>query len=295
MAVAEVPGDAGQRALVGAGDFQQPLGRGLDGDDAAVLEPNAVAGAQHGRLGEIEQERQAAAASRGRCGGACAGRSRDARRRPACRAICRPARSWWLSASVSHHSCQSGNADWRPTCSHVPRSAIARPRGGPCQVRTVKGASRSIPADVDVIAAAEYVPSTLLVSDLLPSTCDAPRTAVMRTTVDGLVMPSSLRDTSTGRHAMFDSVSDARRSSVCRHQLRVASLGCEMQDVRARGNDAFAVLDEFQSRCRGPAVQDGHLMPGSGGLPELMNRPWYPHKGHSPGSPPRAALSALRR
>ena len=42
-----------------AGDLQQPLRRRLDGDDAPILEPDAVAGAQHRRLGEVEQERRA--------------------------------------------------------------------------------------------------------------------------------------------------------------------------------------------------------------------------------------------
>ena len=51
MPVAEVPGDARQRALVGTGDFQQPLRCCLDAHDAAVFEANAVAGTQHGRLG----------------------------------------------------------------------------------------------------------------------------------------------------------------------------------------------------------------------------------------------------
>ena len=60
VAVAEVPGDAGERAAVAAGDLQQPLGGGLDGDHAAILEPDGVARAQHRRLGEIEQELEAA-------------------------------------------------------------------------------------------------------------------------------------------------------------------------------------------------------------------------------------------
>ena len=60
VAVAEVPGDAGERPLVAAGDLQQPLGRRLDGDDAAVLQAEAVAGGEHRGLGEVEQEAEAA-------------------------------------------------------------------------------------------------------------------------------------------------------------------------------------------------------------------------------------------
>jgi hypothetical protein len=37
-----------------------------------------------------------------RCGGACDGRSPGERRRLACRAISRRARSLWLSASITH-------------------------------------------------------------------------------------------------------------------------------------------------------------------------------------------------
>ena len=65
MPVAEVPGDAGQCALVCTRYFQQSLRRGLDAHDAAILEADAIAGTQHGRLGEIEQERQAAASNEG--------------------------------------------------------------------------------------------------------------------------------------------------------------------------------------------------------------------------------------
>ena len=43
MAVAQVPGDAGQSALVGAGDFKKTLGRRFDSDDAPVVQPDAVA------------------------------------------------------------------------------------------------------------------------------------------------------------------------------------------------------------------------------------------------------------
>ena len=50
VAVAEVPGDAGERPLVAAGDLQQPLGRRLDGDDAAVLQPGPSPGASTGAL-----------------------------------------------------------------------------------------------------------------------------------------------------------------------------------------------------------------------------------------------------
>ena len=60
MAVAEVPGDADQRGGVGGADLGERFGRGDDLDDAAVLELQPVASAQHHRLGQIEQEVEAA-------------------------------------------------------------------------------------------------------------------------------------------------------------------------------------------------------------------------------------------
>ena len=56
MAIAEVPGDAGQFALVGEAKLDETLGSGGDGDDAAVLERQGVARRQRRRLGEVEQE-----------------------------------------------------------------------------------------------------------------------------------------------------------------------------------------------------------------------------------------------
>ncbi len=60
VAVAQVPGKARELHGGSAGDFQQPLGRRRHGDDAAIVQPQAVARAQHRCLGEIEQECQAA-------------------------------------------------------------------------------------------------------------------------------------------------------------------------------------------------------------------------------------------
>ena len=65
VAVAEMPGDAGQRGGVGGADFGQRLRRGDDLDDAAVLELQAVAGAQHHRFRQVEQEAEAAHAGHG--------------------------------------------------------------------------------------------------------------------------------------------------------------------------------------------------------------------------------------
>src|SRR5262245_49430296 len=65
VAVAEMPGDARQRALVGAGDLQQALRRCLDGHDTAVLQLQAVAGREHRRLGEVEEKVEAANAGQG--------------------------------------------------------------------------------------------------------------------------------------------------------------------------------------------------------------------------------------
>src|SRR5277367_1714005 len=47
MAVAEMPGDAGQSEPVGGPDLRQRLGRGHDFDNAPVLEAQTVAAAQH--------------------------------------------------------------------------------------------------------------------------------------------------------------------------------------------------------------------------------------------------------
>ena len=65
MAVAEVPGDPCQSGGVGGANFDQSFGRRDDLDDAAVLELQSVAGAQHHRLGQIEQEVETAHAGHG--------------------------------------------------------------------------------------------------------------------------------------------------------------------------------------------------------------------------------------
>ena len=54
--VAEMPGDAHEGERVGGADFGERLGRGQNLDEAAVLEPEAVAAAQHRRLRQVEQE-----------------------------------------------------------------------------------------------------------------------------------------------------------------------------------------------------------------------------------------------
>ena len=54
VAVPEMPGDAHQAERVGGSDFGERLGRGQNFDDAVVLEPEAIAAAQHRRFREIE-------------------------------------------------------------------------------------------------------------------------------------------------------------------------------------------------------------------------------------------------
>ena len=65
MAVAEVPGDAGQRQRVGGPDFRERFGLGDHFHDAPVLEPQTVAAAQHCRFLEVEQEFEPADAGHG--------------------------------------------------------------------------------------------------------------------------------------------------------------------------------------------------------------------------------------
>ena len=65
MAVAEVPGDAGQGQRVGGSDFRQRFGLGDHLNHAAVLEPQPVAAAQHCRFDEVEQEFEPADAGHG--------------------------------------------------------------------------------------------------------------------------------------------------------------------------------------------------------------------------------------
>ena len=65
VAIAEVPGDAGQRGGIGGADFGERLRRGDDLDDAAVLELQSVAGAQHHRFRQVEQEAEPAHAGHG--------------------------------------------------------------------------------------------------------------------------------------------------------------------------------------------------------------------------------------
>ena len=63
-------------AALGGADLGQRLRRGDDFDDAAVLQPQSVAGTQHHRLGKVEQEAQARARRSWRSGGGSARRSR---------------------------------------------------------------------------------------------------------------------------------------------------------------------------------------------------------------------------
>ena len=59
VAVAEVPGDAGERERVGEAELDQPLRLRLDRDDEAVVEPIAVAVPDRRNLGEVDQEFEA--------------------------------------------------------------------------------------------------------------------------------------------------------------------------------------------------------------------------------------------
>jgi hypothetical protein len=65
VAIAEVPGDAGQGQRVGGPDFRQRFGLGDHFNHAPVLEPQPVAAAQHCRFGEVEQEFEPADAGHG--------------------------------------------------------------------------------------------------------------------------------------------------------------------------------------------------------------------------------------
>jgi hypothetical protein len=65
MAVAEVPGDAGQGQRIGGPDFRQRFGLGNHLNHAPVLEVQPVAAAQHCRFGEVEQELEPADAGHG--------------------------------------------------------------------------------------------------------------------------------------------------------------------------------------------------------------------------------------
>ena len=60
VAIADVPGDAGERERIGRLDREQPLGRRLHLDEAAILQHQRVAVVEHDRLAEIEQERESA-------------------------------------------------------------------------------------------------------------------------------------------------------------------------------------------------------------------------------------------
>jgi hypothetical protein len=60
VTIAQMPGDARQRRRVRAANLQELFGRGDDFDDPAVFQRQAVAGAQHDRLRQIEQKGEAA-------------------------------------------------------------------------------------------------------------------------------------------------------------------------------------------------------------------------------------------
>src|SRR4029450_8339603 len=59
MPVAEMPANAGQRPRIATDDFHQALGGGLDADDTPILQLEAVAGGEHRRLGQIQEEGRA--------------------------------------------------------------------------------------------------------------------------------------------------------------------------------------------------------------------------------------------
>jgi hypothetical protein len=65
MAVAEVPGDAGQGQRVDGPDFRQRFRLGDHLNHAPVLEPQSVAAAQHCRFREVEQKFEPADAGHG--------------------------------------------------------------------------------------------------------------------------------------------------------------------------------------------------------------------------------------
>lgn len=56
VAVADMPGDAGEPERVLGADLEQRLLAGADGDQAAILEPEGVALVQHRRLLEVDHE-----------------------------------------------------------------------------------------------------------------------------------------------------------------------------------------------------------------------------------------------
>src|SRR5262245_23258764 len=60
MAVAQMPGYARQEPRVAAGDLQQSLRRRLDGNDASILQAQAITRAQQRWRGEVEKKGQTA-------------------------------------------------------------------------------------------------------------------------------------------------------------------------------------------------------------------------------------------
>ena len=65
VTIAQMPGDAGQRRRVGGANLGQRLRRGDHLDDAAVFQFQPIAGAQHHRFGQVEQEVEATHAGHG--------------------------------------------------------------------------------------------------------------------------------------------------------------------------------------------------------------------------------------
>jgi hypothetical protein len=65
MAIAEMPGEAHERGRIGAADFGELFGRRDHFDDAAVVQFEPIARAQHHRLWKVEQKGEAAHACHG--------------------------------------------------------------------------------------------------------------------------------------------------------------------------------------------------------------------------------------
>jgi hypothetical protein len=57
MAIAQVPGDAGEMQVIGAANFKKLLRRGDDLDQTSVFQCKSVAAAQCGGIWQVEQER----------------------------------------------------------------------------------------------------------------------------------------------------------------------------------------------------------------------------------------------
>lgn len=281
VAVAELPGDAGERLAVGETELGQPLRPGGDGDVAAVLQKQRVAGAERRRLGEVELEFQAALAAQ-----------HDA---PAAALVVvehdgidgrnRPGAGGNDGGGAQHHGAFKGKlmvefsevSHRRTRCNGVGRSAAP---GGGFAGRGAEGHCARVPNPP------RRWPS-------LPGARPAP--------VDSLAaIPSALQDVTMPRLSRLAVLALAAGAAAC-GRLGLSDQGPDVSYAPPPGRAGQPPLPESLQPLPPPTVQSSALPPPPGaseGYPPAGQPQGYPSAAAAPApgpaAPPPPAVSADR-